>query len=312
MSTQPNIAFFGTPDRAVIALEALKRAGLKPSLIVTQPDRPQGRKLLLTPPPAKVWAEAQGIPVLQPIDPSEPSFMDSLKSRGFDLFVVVAYGKIMKKALLSIPKYGAINLHASLLPRLRGSSPIETALLQDERETGVTVILMDELMDHGPILMQERVAVPVWPLPADDLARILVDKGGELLALCIRGLISESLKPVEQDHSKATVTKKISKEDGLMDLAADPYKNFLKWNAYKGWPGSYFFTERDGKYGKKMRVNITDAALENGAFVIKRVVPEGRKEMGWATFCPSSTAEAPYNKSGRQGMLDDRAAREIY
>ncbi|HEY0908459.1 MAG TPA: methionyl-tRNA formyltransferase [Candidatus Paceibacterota bacterium] len=283
MIPNPSIrfAFFGTPDRAVIALDALKARGLSPALIITQPDRPQGRKLVMTAPAVKVWAQEKGIPFIQPTDLSDASFLKTLKDGDFDMFVVVAYGKILKSELLNIPKHGSINLHASLLPALRGSCPIETAILQDLKATGSTIIKMDEKMDHGPILAQRAIAeskIPQWPLPADDLAAILVNDGGDLLADAIIGLANGTIKPVEQDHSKATYTKMIEKEDGRIDLSADPYKNFLKYNAYKGWPGSFFFTD------KNVRVNITDAAYENGEFVIKKVIPEGKKEISWKEF----------------------------
>jgi methionyl-tRNA formyltransferase len=144
-SMYPKIAFFGTPDRAVFALNILKKRGIRPDLILTQPDRPQGRKLILTPPPVKEWAEKEGIPCIQP-ETLDQKTIEILKSENFDLFIVVAYGKILKKEVLSIPRKGAINLHASLLPELRGSCPIETAILEDNSETGVSIILMDELM----------------------------------------------------------------------------------------------------------------------------------------------------------------------
>ncbi|HVT74976.1 MAG TPA: methionyl-tRNA formyltransferase [Candidatus Paceibacterota bacterium] len=279
MEKKPNIAFFGTPDRAVIALDALKRAGMMPSLVITQPDRPQGRKLILTPPPAKVWAEKEGVSVLQPENLADKTFKKTLVDGKFDFFVVVAYGKIIKQDILDMPRFGSINLHASLLPRLRGASPIETAILTDERPTGVTIILMDKFMDHGPILAQAEVATPHWPLPAEELARLLCERGGELLVESMKGIMTGSIKPIEQDHSKATLAKKIAKEDGLMDLSADAYKNFLKWNAYKTWPKSYMFVGAE-----KTRVTITDAAFEEGRFVIKKVIPEGKKEMTWTEF----------------------------
>ncbi len=271
-------AFFGTPDRAVIVLDELKAAGLTPLLIITQPDRPQGRKLVMTPPPAKKWAAQENIPVIQPENLGDRSFIDTLKEGGFDLFVVVAYGKILKNEILSIPTFGSINLHASLLPRLRGSCPIETAILNDEKTTGITVILMDELMDHGPILASKEVTPAVWPLPADDLAKILVTEGGKLMADTIEKICAGKAKPVEQDHAKATYTKKIVKEDGLLNLSHDPYKNYLKWNAYKGWPGSFFFLEENGK---KVRITITEAEFKDGKFLIKKVIPEGKKEVAW-------------------------------
>jgi methionyl-tRNA formyltransferase len=274
----PKIAFFGTPERATIVLDELKKVGILPVLIVTQPDRPQGRKLVLTPPPAKLWAEKEKISFIQPENLDDISFKETLTKGNFDMFVVVAYGKILKKEILAIPKKGAINLHASLLPKLRGSCPIETAILNDEKETGVTIILMDELMDHGPILAQEIVPTSKWPLPADELAHALVTSGGKLMAKTITDLDQGKITPKEQNHAEATYTKKIVKEDGLINLSDDPYKNFLKWNAYKGWPGSFFFIEQDGK---QVRITITDAVFEDGKFVIKKVIPEGKKEISW-------------------------------
>jgi methionyl-tRNA formyltransferase len=274
MSTTINFAFFGTPDRAVIALEELKRAGFLPSLIVTQPDKPQGRKLLLTPPPAKVWAEANHIPVAQP-EKLDADFKELLQSKKFDLFVVVAYGKILPEEILSIPTHRSINLHASLLPKLRGSCPIETAILEDIKDTGVSVILMDDKMDHGPIIAEKCVTPLVWPVAADELAKMLVTEGGKLLAEVLPLWTEGKINPKEQDHSKATYTKKIKKEDGLIKLEDDPYLNYRKYLAYKGWPNTFFF--KDGK-----RVIITDAEYKNEKFVIKKVIPEGKKEIEYS------------------------------
>ncbi len=273
-----NIAFFGTPDRAVYVLDELKAAGILPSLIITQPDRPQGRKLHLTPPPVKVWAQKENIEVLQPNDLSDKSFIDRLKKGNFDVFVVVAYGKILKDEILNIPAHGSLNLHASLLPKLRGSCPIETAILQNEKNTGVSIIKMDKFMDHGPIIACKQVTPSRWPLPADDLARELVTEGGKLFAQILPQWIQGNIKAEEQDHDAATYTKKITKEDGLINLSADGYENFLRWNAYKGWPGSYFFTQSN------KRVVITDADFVDGQFRIIKVIPEGKKEISWEDF----------------------------
>lgn len=278
MNTKPHIAFFGTPDRAVMALDKMAEAGIVPALVVTQPDRPQGRKLVMTPPPVKSWAIARNVPVLQPENLADEAFLKTLRDGNFDAFVVVAYGKILKKAVLDIPRRGCLNLHASLLPRLRGSCPIETAILTDDRHTGATIMLMDELMDHGPVIAQKVADLPTWPLPADELARIIVADGGKLLAEVLPKWVDGTISAVEQNHAQATTTKKIKKEDGLIDLSADAYQNLLKFNAYKGWPSSFFFADVSGT---KTRVIITDAAIENGAFVIRRAVLEGKKEMSW-------------------------------
>jgi methionyl-tRNA formyltransferase len=279
MNNSLRIAFFGTPDRAVIALDRLEAAGIVPALVITQPDRPQGRKLVMTPPPVKSWALSRNLPVLQPDNLSDEAFLKTLRDGNFDAFVVVAYGKILKKELLDIPRRGCLNLHASLLPHLRGSCPIETAILRDERNTGTTIILMDALMDHGPIIAQRVAPITTWPIPADELARIIVTDGGDLLADVLPKWVAGTIEAREQDHAQATLTKKIKKEDGLMDLSADPYQNFLKFNAYKGWPSSFFFKDM---HGKNTRIVITDAKFENGQFVINKVIPEGRKEISWS------------------------------
>ncbi|MEK9185125.1 MAG: methionyl-tRNA formyltransferase [Patescibacteria group bacterium] len=286
MKKQPiNFAFFGTPDRAVWALDVLHASGFTPSVIITQPDRPQGRKLILTPPPAKVWAFAYNIPVLQP-EKLDSEFVNKLSARtirsdgipnSYDLFIVVAYGKIMPTEIFTIPKYGTLNIHGSLLPKYRGASPIETAILNDDKKTGVSIIIMDEKMDHGPIVAEEKVEIANWPPTADELAEVIVKKGAELLVKIIPKWIDGEIKPVEQDHDKTTFTKKITKEDGLIDLKDDQYKNFLKIQAHKSWPGTYFFA------GEK-RIIIRSAEYKDGVLKILRIVPEGKKEMDYEKF----------------------------
>jgi len=278
------IAFFGTPEFAVWTLESMKEKGLVPNIIITTPDAPKGRKLILTPPPVKIWAEKNNIPVLQPKSVKNEEFIREIESvLGIkpDLFIVAAYGKILPKALIETPVYGTINVHPSLLPLLRGASPIESAILADMHDTGVTIIRIDEELDHGPLLAQEESLLPVWPIDTDALGMNLAHLGGDLIMRILTSLFSDTLKETPQDHSKATFTKKIKKEDGLMDISADGYQNFLKWNAHHGWPGSYFFIE---KGGKKIRISIKDADYRDGEFVVNKVVPEGKKEMTFAEF----------------------------
>ena len=281
MAEKPKIAFFGTPDRAVIILESLKRVDLSPALVVTQPDRAAGRKLIKTAPPVKIWADRWNIPVLQPENLEDRAFLRILEKGGFDIFVVVAYGKILKQKLLDIPGHGVLNLHASLLPRLRGASPIETAILTDEKKTGVSIILMDALMDHGPIVAERSVNVAKWPVSAGELSRMLCEAGGELMAETIPLWLGGKIKVREQDHTKATYTQKIKKEDSLLDFSAPARDNYLKFLAYKQWPSSYFFTE---KANKKIRVIVTDAVFLGDDFIIKKVTPEGRKEISFEEF----------------------------
>lgn len=260
-----SVAFFGTPRFAVWVLEELDAAGITPDIIVTQPDKPAGRGLELREPPVKTWAIEHKVPVIQEANSSK------LEAGSFDLFIVAAYGKILPADMLALPRMGALNVHPSLLPRFRGASPIESQILTDERECGVTIIKLDDQMDHGPIVAQASVTPDPWPLRASVLEEMLARTGGQILAEALPPYMEGSLTPEPQDDSKATFTKKIEKEMGEIDLSADAYQNYLKFCAYEGWPGTFFF-----KNG--VRIKITDAEFKNGSFKPLRVVPEGKKE----------------------------------
>ena len=281
MNNKIKIGFFGTPDYAVMTLDALNQASFDIAFVVTMPDRPQGRKMLLTPPPAKVWAEQHKVPVLQPEKLRDTSFTDSLKKLECDVFVVIAYGKIIPDEILNIPKAKSLNIHGSLLPKYRGSCPIETAILEDEKKTGVTIIRMDSEMDHGPVIAMKDVIVEPWPPRAEVLGNEIVKTGSELLVSILPDWVSGKLPEIEQDHSKATFTKKIEKEDGLINLNDDGYKNYLKIQAYHGWPSAFFFIEKDGK---KIRVKITQASFKDGKLSIEKVIPEGKSEIDYANL----------------------------
>ena len=281
---QPKIVFFGTPEIAVTVLDSLKEAGYLPALIITNPDAPQGRKMLMTPPPVKVWAGAAGILVLQPTTLKDPEVLAQLTEGAYTLFIVAAYGKIIPQTILDIPKHGTLNVHPSLLPKLRGASPIRSAILNDMRETGATIMLMDAELDHGPILAQKTVVIEEasWPLRGIALDSMLAHEGGELLVTTIPKWLEGTIHPHEQTHEEATFCTKITKEMGEIDLTADPYANLLKIRAFDGWPGTYFFTERNDK---RIRVKIVDAELaEDGSLNILRVIPEGKKEMAYSDF----------------------------
>ncbi len=281
----PRIAFFGTPNIAVSALSQLKEHGILPAVIITNPDAPQGRKMVLTPPPVKVWAEEQKMPVLQPHSlKTNDSVVAYLETHGINLIIVAAYGKIIPKSILDIPKHGTLNVHPSLLPKLRGASPIRSAILEDMRETGVTIMLLDEELDHGPILAQEVVDInkESWPLRGQELDTLLASRGGKLLAQVIPKWINGDITPVPQDHSLATFCTKISKTMGEINLTENPYQNLLKIRAFDGWPGTYFYTERNGT---RIRVKILDAELSSdGSLKILRVIPEGKNEMAYEDF----------------------------
>jgi methionyl-tRNA formyltransferase len=280
----PKFAFFGTPDIAVIVLEKLKSAGMLPSVIISNPDAPQGRKMVLTSPPVKVWALAHGIPVLQPQSLRTDKTVEMyLEENRIELSIVVAYGKLIPESLLSIPKYGTVNVHPSLLPKLRGASPIRSAIFEDMRETGVSIMLLDSELDHGPLLAQESVDIQTdaWPVRGGELDTLLATKGGELLVRTLPSLIDGTLIPTEQNHSSATFCTKITKEMGELDLKADAYQNLLKIRAFDGWPGTFFYTEKNEK---RIRVKIVDAELDGNSLKILRIIPEGRNEMSYEDF----------------------------
>ncbi|MEK7213772.1 MAG: methionyl-tRNA formyltransferase [Patescibacteria group bacterium] len=269
------IGFFGTSEYSVMTLEKIREAKIEISFIVTMPDKPQGRKMILTSPPVKIWAQTNKIPIYQPEKLKDSEFIKTLKKHNCDVFIVIAYGKIIPEEILNIPKSKSLNIHASLLPKLRGSCPIETAILNDDRNTGVTIIHMDSEMDHGPIIAQKEVTVEPWPPKAQILGKELVKVGSDLLISILNDWIKGKIKEKEQNHKEVTFTKKIEKEDGLIDLKGDPYKNFLKIQAYHGWPSAFLFIK---KKGKKIRIKITKASFKDGKLIIEKVILEGKKE----------------------------------
>lgn len=289
-SSKVNYVFFGGEPLAVPVLEELKKAALMPALIVCSPDRPVGRKQILTPPPAKAWAEENDIPTWQP---------ESLKDRaavieklsGADVFAVVAYNKILPGWLLDIPKHGALNLHPSLLPLMRGPSPIRSAILEDKPEAvGVSIIKLDEEMDHGPIVAREAVAIPTneWPIDGRLLDHQLAEIGGALLATTLPQWVAGSLPAIDQNHQAATYTKKLTRADGEIEL--DPFnlpsgyearELLCKIRAFSGWPETFFM--HDGK-----RIKIKEAKLaEHGELDLLSIVPEGKSETDFPTWLQS-------------------------
>ncbi|MDP9249706.1 MAG: methionyl-tRNA formyltransferase [bacterium] len=266
-----NFAFLGGEPLAVPTLQKLYEDGLVPALIVSNPDKPQGRNLQISSPPTALWAKQQGVPLIQPEKLTRKEI-----GNNFDFFVVVSYGKIIPKEILDLPKLGTINIHPSLLPRYRGPSPIVSAILNGDTETGVTVMKIDEEMDHGPILAQEKINLS-GNESVRDLEKSLAELGGKLLVKVIPEFLAGKIKIAEQDHSHATYVKKIVKADGEINLEDNPEKNWRKFRAYVHWPRTFFF--QNGK-----RIIVTDAALKDGKFVIKNVLPEGKKEITWEEF----------------------------
>lgn len=288
---RPNVVFFGGEPLGVPALDALYNTGIIPNVVITNPDRPQGRRMVLTPPPTKVRAIGYGIPVFQPDSYNASTTREWFETTSWDLFVVVAYNFILPKWLLELPKYGTLNVHPSLLPKLRGASPIRSAILQDMRETGVTIIQLDEKMDHGPILVQEvePISESEWPLRGRELDRRLATRGGDLLARSIPEWLRGDIVPQEQNHEAATYCTRFEKADG--ELSLDPqnlpsgqeaYRTLLKIYAYDGWPGTFFTHE-----GKRIKVNDAKLAA-SGELCIIRVTPEGKHEMDFTSFLQSN------------------------
>lgn len=280
----PRFVFFGTPHLAVIVLEELSRANLLPALIVTAPDKPAGRGMKMQATPVKKWAQEHGIEVIAP-ETFDTEVTKKLTQVNADAFVVVAYGKILKDDVLAIPRVGTLNVHPSLLPHLRGPSPVRTAILNDDKVVGVTVMEIDAQMDHGPIVTQEVYEPPTWPPNAQELDNYLFARGGALLAEALPRYVSGNIALQEQDHSQATYSKLFKKEDGEINLNDDPYQNLLKIHAYAGWPGTYFYITKNGD---RVRLKIIEARLTgDGRLVFERVVPEGRKEMSYVAFLQS-------------------------
>lgn len=272
----PKFAYFGTPEFSTLVLEELVSIGYVPALVVTSPDKPAGRGLAFTEPPVKTWARAHDISVLQP-ETFDEAACAALHAAQAEFFIVAAYGKILPAAVLALAPRGALNIHPSLLPRYRGTSPVESQILADEKEVGVSVIQMDEKMDHGPVVAQKKLEIPNWPVARGAANSIFWKAGGELLGETLPDWLAGKIAPEAQDESRTTFAKKIKKEDGEIQLADDGRKNYLMYLAYEGWPGVYFFENRK-------RVKVTRAKYENGAFVIERVIPEGKREMGYADF----------------------------
>lgn len=245
LSSTP-IIFFGTSEFAVPILETLFKHGYKIPAVITRPDAPAGRKKILTPPPVKGWIQSyklgitnQELRILQPQRLKEnKEFIQQLRALNPELFVVAAYGKIIPKEMLEIPEYGALNIHPSLLPKYRGPTPIQNAILNGDTETGVTIMLMDEEMDHGDIIATIRhqlSTINYYPEIHNELAQL----GAQLLIENLPKWIEGEIKPKEQDHTKATYTKKFSREDGKINWVKPAEQIYNQIRALNPEPGTW-------------------------------------------------------------------------
>ena len=281
--------FFGTPDIAVNVLGGLEAAGFLPAAVVTAPDRPRGRGHEVSPSPVAQWAAERGIDILKPEKLKDPAALAELRNTQWDLFVVAMYNKILPQWVIDMPRRGCLNVHPSLLPKFRGPSPVLSAILADERTTGVSIMLLDSEMDHGPLLAQARIEIAEedWPMRGSELEELLSTEGGILLAETIPQWLDGAIEPEEQDHAQATYTEKFDKAQAQIDLAGDARQNLLKIAAFDKSPRAYFL-DADGA-----RVIIKDAALgEDGSLEILSVIPEGRKEMTYEEYRRGTKAGA--------------------
>ena len=256
MADKLKVVFFGSPELAIPALrEIVKHPEIALLGAVTQPDRPAGRGRKPKPPPIKQEALAAGFDVLQPESISATHVKWALKEFKADYFVVVAYGRILPPHVLEIPRLGCVNLHLSLLPRLRGAAPVNWALVRGETVTGVTTMLMDEGLDTGPILLQQEAGIEAEET-AGFLARRLADAGAQLLTSTLIEYAEGRIEPKQQDHSLATKAPMLKKKHGLVDWNKNAAEIFNRWRGLDPWPGIHSFFR-----GETIKlVQITQAA----------------------------------------------------
>jgi len=256
------IVYMGTPDFAVEALRTMKEAGHEILCVVSQPDKPVGRHAELVPTPVKACAMELGLPVLQPVKASDPEFIDSIRAMEPDVIVVAAYGKILRKALLDIPKYGCVNIHGSLLPRWRGAAPIQWAVISGDRKAGLTTMMMAEGMDTGDMLLRTEVE-----LAPDETGGSLFDRlmklSGPLILETLNRLEEGSLIPEKQQEELVTLAPMLTKEMGDLDFGKTARELDCLIRGLTPWPGAY--TRVEGKIMKIHRATLVSKE-EAGAF----------------------------------------------
>jgi methionyl-tRNA formyltransferase len=307
------VIFMGTPEFACPTLQALINRGEDVIAVVTQPDRPKGRGQQLAPPPVKALAQQYGIPVLQPVKVRLPEVVEQLQALAPDLIVVVAFGQILPKALLHIPRFGCINIHASLLPRWRGAAPINWCLISGDSETGVTTMQMDVGLDTGDMLVKRTI-----PLEPEDDARTLHDKlsilGADALAETLDLLADGRLTAEKQDDSLTCYAAMLKKEDGELDwtMAATDLRNRIR--GMNPWPGTFSFLDGklvklfrgtagagSGQPGTVLRVGRDgiEVACGSGSLILGELQLEGKKRLPAAEFLAGCRLEPGMVLGGR-------------
>lgn len=269
MKKQPiKIIFWGTPYFSAKILEALIKADFSPILTITALDKPKGRGLKKQASEAKRMAIKHDLNVCQPQKLKEIGFLKQIKALEPDLFVVASYGKIIPKEALEIPKLGCLNIHPSLLPCYRGASPIQATILNGEQKTGVTIMLMDEEMDHGPIVSNFQFPISK-EITFKELEERLIEESSKLLLETLTKWINGEIKPMPQDHSRATSCKIIKKEDAKMDFNESAVAIERKVRAFNPWPGTYFEIN-----DKKFKILKADVLVDNAIAEINRKIGE--------------------------------------
>jgi methionyl-tRNA formyltransferase len=244
------LVFCGTPQFAIPTLEQLIGAGHTIELVVTQPDRVRGRDQDPSPPPVKMLAGAAGLPVVQPEKiKNNPELRSRLEAIQPDAIIVVAYGRIIPDWMLRLPRWGNLNLHASLLPKYRGAAPIQWAVANGETVTGATTMRLDQGLDTGDILLQRSLAIEP-DQTAEQLFRVLAESGASLMLDTLRGLDAGTIHPVPQDDAGASLAPILQREDALVDFARSAREIYNRWRGFQPWPGAYTFFR-----GKKLTLH---------------------------------------------------------
>ena len=299
MSAPLKVVFMGTPDFAVPSLRALHDGGHSIAAVVTQPDRPKGRGRKLTPPPVKKAAIEYDVPILQPETVRSEEFHARMADLAPDLFVVVAFGQILPQSLLDIPHQGAINVHASLLPRHRGAAPIQWAIIAGDDETGVTTMLMDKGMDTGDILRMEKTAIA-----PDETAASLHDRlslmGARVLGDTLDNLQKGTLARTPQDNTRATYAPMLTKKDGEIDWSLPAVRIERLIRGVTPWPGAYTFS--DGMRLKIFKASVLkrDISVQPGTII--ECFPG---ELRVATGKDALAIQEIQGKSGKRLPIDD-------
>lgn len=280
MPNNIKFVFFGTSMFSVFVLNELKNQGFLPHRVVTFPDRPKGRKLIPSPNVVKTWAQVNNIKIIETLTLKNELIQNELKNLEADVFVVASFGRILPKEVIYMPTFKTLNVHPSLLPKFRGPSPIQEAILRDEK-TGVSIMRLNEGVDTGPILAQEEINIPNWPIYYKEAEEILGKAGGRLLAEVLPLWVDGKIQEIPQDENLATKTRMIARMDG--DITNDsPDLALKKVKAFEMWPRTFmFYTKKDGS---KELLIIKRAELKDGNFLPTIVIPAGRNEMKYEDF----------------------------